>query len=79
MAEVIEEYQFQPARNAAYYPWAEWFDGRIWRLTQGQDYRSKLSSFRNHVYGEAKKRGIKVHFAQDSDTTVVIQAYKADT
>lgn len=56
MAERVEE--MPPRRaGAAKYPWEEWMDGSVWKLTQGEDFPNAARSFRQAVYAAAKIRG----------------------
>ena len=44
MAKVLKQHDFRSARGS--YPWAEWLDGQIRQLTQGEDFSCKVSSLR---------------------------------
>jgi hypothetical protein len=56
MAEVLDEF----GRNDTVYPWRHWFDGRPWRLVQGEDFERSSVSFRCTAYAAAKQRGGRV-------------------
>ena len=55
------------------YPWDEWTDGRVWELTQGEDFQCALPSFRQIVYKTAHVQGLVVQVIRVSDTSVAIQ------
>lgn len=42
------------------YPWADWFNGNVWKLKPGEDFDVDLTSFRSAVYMAAKRHGFKV-------------------
>lgn len=58
MAKVVESL---PSRNrTSPYPWDEWLDGRVWCLTEGEDFGPSSGSFRQMVYTAGKRRGLAV-------------------
>ena len=59
------------------YPWSDWFNGRIWKLTKGVDFKVDLKNFRDQCYARASTQGLKVHTTfKGSSDTIYIQAYK---
>lgn len=59
MPEIVETHQFKKGRkNASVYPWEEWSDGQIRKLTRGIDFTCKVSSFQNAAYWWARKNGL---------------------
>jgi hypothetical protein len=46
-----------PSPHKSRYPWDEYLDGDVWELTVGEDFTSKLSTFRMNAKVQAKKRG----------------------
>lgn len=42
------------------YPWEEWFDGQVWELTQGEDFKPSMKVFRDIVYQTASRHGVRV-------------------
>ena len=42
------------------YPWDQWFDGQIWKLTRGKDFKTEIKNFRSSVTQTAIKKGFKV-------------------
>ena len=57
------------------YPWGEWLDGRVWRLTRGFDFDCTIQSFRVMVHKSARDRGMKVRTVFDGEDAIVVQAY----
>lgn len=77
MAEALEEFDWNAARSPrSRYDWDEWFDGRIWRLVEGEDFTAKASSFRTSVSAAAQRRGQSVRTSIPEDGVVVLQAYE---
>lgn len=62
MAELLPEgtdLRTQPrAGTRSRYPWAEWADGRAWRLSQGEDFDVDVEKFRRTVHSHAKAHGL---------------------
>lgn len=74
MAEVLETF---PKRHGnTRYPWADWFDGRVWKLKQGEDFPGQVRAFRERFYREAQARGYFVQTRTLGEDTLVIQATK---
>lgn len=71
MAEELSEFQFDT--GVSMYPWAEWLDGKIYKLTKGEDYKSQTDSFRSTAQEHARKRG-KVLRTKVTENGIVIQA-----
>ena len=65
MAKVVKA---MPSRNSGggqgapqKYPWEKWLDGRVWKLTKGEDFDSDPKMFRTYVWKVAtSKYGCKV-------------------
>lgn len=61
------------------YPWDEWLDGDVWRLTAGEDFGALPYAFRVNAYAVARKRGLKVSVQledEDGKQYVYMQAHK---
>lgn len=59
------------------YPWLQWFDGNIWRLTHGVDFDLKLTSFRPSAITMARKLGYRLRYQVDYANGVIeLQAMK---
>lgn len=69
---------FDFTRSKAHYNWEKFFDGSVYELTQGVDYKTSNANFRNTAYCAAKRRGLKVR-CHETETGIVIQAYRVDT
>lgn len=53
MAERLVE---MPERKGTY-PWHDWSDGSVWKITRGEDFSAKLESMRTQLYGRARDMG----------------------
>ena len=42
------------------YPYDTWFNGEMWHLTQGVDFKTEPKAFRGTVRSAAKYRGLKL-------------------
>jgi hypothetical protein len=76
MAEKLESFDFggHGGRRATY-PWGEWLDGSIWKLTLGVDFSGSLNSFRNNIYVTARRkgRGVRLRIVEGA---IVLQAFE---
>ena len=80
MAEVLDEFpgrKFGKGRRQIY-PWNDWLDGRVWRLTRGTDFKSETKSFASTAAVAADRRGLKLRTTRPDADTVVIQAYRVE-
>lgn len=57
MARKLESF---PSAALARYPWDEWLDGSVWELVRGEDFQSKMATFRANAQLQAKRRGGRV-------------------
>lgn len=74
MAEVVGTFdQKIVSGKRGIYPWDEWLDGRIWKLTKGVDFQCKLDSFRMACVYAAANRGVKLRLQRRGEV-VTIQA-----
>lgn len=71
MSEIVDE--FPGSARGDNYPWDEWFDGQIRKLTKGEDYDCLTASFSNAAYNARKRRGVEVRISVRGDI-VYIQA-----
>ena len=55
MAQRIEQFPDAPVQSN--YPWDEWFDGSVWELTPGEDFKGKPATFRASAVAQAARRG----------------------
>ena len=72
-------HEFPQTRSA--YPWDEYLDGSPWELTHGEDFTSKLSTFRMNAKVQAEKRGGKLRTSLQrgeggSPDKLIIQFFK---
>ena len=70
MAKVLKQFHFV-ARDR--YPWTEWFDGRIWLLTQGADFHCQAQSMQTLAHAKGRKKRFKVSVQRRGDE-VILQA-----
>lgn len=64
MADRIEHFPAEQRPPTRRYPWEEWADGSVWRLVRGEDFDQEVDDFRNRLYPQAKRRGMKVRSAK---------------
>lgn len=60
MATKLDTFPITPRRTQRSYPWDDWTDGGTWRLVRGEDFDQEVEAFRNKLYTQATKRGLKV-------------------
>ena len=64
MADRIDEFPAEQRPPTRRYPWDEWTDGSPWKLVRGEDFDQEVDQFRNRLYPQAKRRGLKVRSAK---------------
>ena len=73
MAKTLPDFDFSPKGRGEAYPWNEWFDGRIYKLVQGEDFETSPLGFRSSIYNAAARHDVKVRTSV-VDGGIVIQA-----
>jgi hypothetical protein len=84
MAEKLRSFDFDKPSDITssekrLYPWDQWFDGDIWKLTEGEDFGTHPLMMERIIRTRAVNRGAKVrlrHQANGSDGpfgTIIIQ------
>lgn len=73
MAEPLSTYEFRGRGRPTRYPWDQWFDGRIWRLTPDDFAGTTPIKFRQAALSAASRRRLPVKTRIEGDT-VVMQA-----
>lgn len=56
------------------YPWDEWTDGSVVKVTQGEDFQTAVESFRTQLYGKARSLGKKVELVIE-DKSITFRMY----
>lgn len=74
MAERLTEYDFKQSSHITKterrnYPWHEWFDGSIWRLTWGVDFDTHPLMMERVIRTRATSRKIKLSIRHEGDDT----------
>lgn len=59
------------------YPWAEWFDGRTWEITQGEDYIVASASMAAIIRSRARRHGMRAAAVNYGDR-IVFQVTRAE-
>lgn len=77
MAEVLDSFDFIGRGRRQKYPWSDWLNGKIWKLTQGHDFSVSPGHMRNSVFTAARANGKRVHTRVDGDC-LYIQTYMDD-
>ena len=71
MAEILENYDFPVwGPQECRYPYDEWFDGQIWKITKGIDFNCTIESMRVSLWTTAKKRGMKIRTSKKGDALI---------
>lgn len=77
MAEKLSSYEFTKSSTGYTYPWDEWLDGSVWRLTRSEDFpNARATSMRVRFHHMARARDMKVHTKFEEAEVLVVQAYK---
>jgi hypothetical protein len=78
VAQRIEQFPEAPAQNV--YPWDEWFDGSVWELVPGEDFKGQPTTFRSSAVAQAARRDGKVRTRRitnaDGDDRLYLQFYR---
>lgn len=72
MAKVLKQHDFRSSRGN--YPWAEWLDGQIRQLTQGEDFHCKVESIRLQAHKQLAgdpKRMVRTSILDDGKSLVL--------
>lgn len=72
MAEMIDAFPAISRTRAAKYPWAEWTNGAIWKVSEGIDFESNPKTFGQGLYAFAKRHEMKVEVRTDPTNGVVM-------
>ena len=72
MAEVLEDFDFTRSGRGQH-PWDEWFNGKVWKLTRGEDFQGATKNFRITAYTAAKERNLKIQTRILNDQTFILQ------
>lgn len=78
MADLLDDFDFDPptppSRRAPPYPLDEWFDGRIWRIWEGEDFEGDRVVMRRRLYryaGDAGKH-VVTRFVVDGERRGIV-------
>ena len=71
MAEVLTEWPTIVRTRKAKYPWDEWTNGEIWKVSKGDDFDSEPKTFVQGLYAHAKRHGGKVKVGTLGEDAVV--------
>ncbi len=69
MASVLKEFSFP--KRASMLPWHKWLDGQIWQLTQGEDFKVRITTVRLRAFVEAQKKGGSLRTSVRGNTVVL--------
>ena len=78
MAQKLEAYTFPKPGPVCKYPFDDWLDGGIWKLTSPEDFSVRPSSLRTNLFRQAGIRGGRVRTSIDGDS-VIIQFIPGDS
>jgi hypothetical protein len=78
VAQRMDEFPDAPVQSN--YPWDEWFDGSVWELTPGEDFKGKPATFRASAVAQAARRDGKVRtrkiISPDGEERLYLQFYR---
>jgi hypothetical protein len=78
VAQRIDHFPDAPVQSK--YPWDEWFDGSVWELTPGEDFKGKAATFRGSAVAQAARRDGKVRtrkvIGPDGEERLYLQFYR---
>lgn len=78
MAQRTDAFPDAPSQNV--YPWDEWFDGSVWELIPGEDFKGKPATFRASAVAQAARRDGKVRTRKvsnaDGEYRLYLQFYR---
>lgn len=79
MPETLRRYEFRKGPPDRY-PWDQWLDGKIHRLTRGRekDFAVSVKAFQSAAHWAAGARGLRVRTQSEGKGVVVLQSFKAD-
>lgn len=75
MAQRLENTDIMSRHARTKYEWAEWMDGSVWQIKQGEDYTCSTVSMKGHIYSHAFKNNVKVRVRQTDDQTLAFQFF----
>jgi hypothetical protein len=77
MAKMLKSYKFKertPGRGTRRYPWKSWMNGKVWRVTHGEDFDCGTQSFVSGLIIRAKSRGLAIdHDSNEAKTEVTFR------
>lgn len=80
MAEQLKgPYSFTRGRPGSLYPWDEWLNEAVWRLTTPTDFSVPIDTFRSMAYSAAARKGLSIRTQVEDENTLILQAYKKET
>ncbi len=72
MAETLDRWPTD-GKGGARYPWNQWLDGQIWKLTRGEDFMRSPSAVRAAAWSYARYRHWKISCSVPDNNTLIIQ------
>lgn len=74
MAKVLTRHDFRNGHGNQRYPWAEWGNGEIWRISQGEDFSVEPRVMQGQIKVRGTKEGRKtVTNVQGKDVVFAFQ------
>lgn len=78
MAEQLDTFDFPGPGRRSLYPWDEWLNGSVWRLTAGEDFTTTPKAFMRAANAAGARRGLAVQ-STTAGAAVVIRAQRAES
>ena len=68
MASRVSTFSARRERSVIKYPWREWTDGTIWRITRGEDFTCGITNMKAMLRTRAWRLGRSVHIISPADS-----------
>ena len=78
MARTLESFDFsQPSYKhprGESYPWGTWYNGEIWEIAHGEDFKCEPLMMERQIRTRASTRGLRTKIRHTGPGTIVFQA-----
>jgi len=81
MARLLDSLPPRLPHRSYRYPWDQWFDGQVWELVRGVDFKVLSKSFHSMAAHAAQRRHrlLTIHWLDRERTRLAMQAYPYPT
>jgi hypothetical protein len=75
MAEIIAAgFDFDNARKNAKYPYEDWFNGKVWKISRPEDFQITPKSMQINLYAAAARYDLRLRTKLEGGDSIIIQA-----